>query len=215
MQCSQVSRTFRRICRTYTLPEVWTRKGYFLSDEILLEARTEDKFGETHFEGLRRPRRLVLFIESDIDPVWWWTFVYHPDHELDIINTVIESYIQEFVCEVIDVEEPMAKQRLVSASFGDIRGSHDDAVDVTGIVRDKIVDGRLQLLPPRPSDASFSLKRHAEVVPPAWWWVEIFGDPCPRRTKVLYLTVERIDNGRLEMIHISENQAIDISLLAE
>lgn len=221
MRCSQVNLDFRRICRTYTLPEVWMTKGYFLGNEIELETRTADKFGEIHLEGSMqslRPRRLVLFIEPYLmEPTWWWTFVYHPDHELAIINTVIEDYIQEFDCGVIETEEPMAKQRLVSATFGKVVGSPDDTVDVTGIVRDKIVNGRLQLLPPRPSDASFSLARTAQILPtsPTWWWVQIFGDPYPRRTKILRLTVERVDNGRVDVIRICENRAIDITLLAE
>jgi len=247
MRCSQTNRKLRSLCRTYTLPEVWMNKGYYLDSEEGLEARAREWFSEggleesseesseggseeevTPFEGSRRsprPRRLVLFIEQT-DATWWWTFVYHPDHELDILHAIVATHIQESACEVIEDDEPTIGQqrRLLSASFGDHVLSR--VVDVTHVVRDKIRDGRLQLFPPRPCNNSFcseSAPAFPRLEDKRWWYVDIFGDPWSRKskflvpwppqTKYLVLKVQGIDDGEQDTIYFSENSAVDIPLM--
>ena len=204
MRCSQTNRQMLQLCSTYTLPGVWGTKDFMLNEPGDLEADTKRCFGE----GSGRPRRLVLYTH-DSPHFWWWTLVYHPD-ELDLLNSVIDQH-GETKCECLQdepIDEP-GRQELVSATFGNAQYG---VVDVTAVVRDRIKYGRFKLVPPRPHTGSYSSATPLGEIESSgkWWYVGVFGDPCPKRTKFLILNVTR-DHGETQ-IYLGENEGCDIRL---
>ena len=203
MRCSQTNRHMIQLCRTHTIPGVWSTKDFQLNEACDVEDEAKELFGE----GSCRPRRLVLYTKDD-PHFWWWTLVYHPD-ELELLNTVIDQY-GATKCERLqsDPDHELERQELVSATFGN---AEYGVADVTEIVRNMIQNGRLKIVPPRPHADSYSSADHLGEIksPVRWWHVGLFGDPCPRRSKFLILN---ITGGNGEPLYLGENFGCDIPL---
>ena len=140
---------------------------------------------------------------------WQWTFAYHPDHDLHImIHTVVDIFIMENNCELVEDDTVAEERQLLAATFGE-RGIEED---VRAAIRDNIGNGRLQLFPPRPSAESYLLLLSPSIFSdhPTWWCVKLFGDPLPLFNEILRLEVEEVVSKNPETLFFSENTGVDI-----
>ena len=112
---------------------------------------------------------------------------------------------------------------LVSTVFGPRessvkRGTDSNSLDVTGRIKELVVtEGgghRLVLVPPPiVRNAHGSRKRAPTTM--HYWYTRLFGDPCPRTTKVLLVTVCDPVTRKNTTFKFEENQVVDIPLTIE
>lgn len=195
-------RQMNALCRTYTVGEILvlhsmehvSRHHRMELGKLIIGSISQA------YSSNRVQRRLVQSREQR-----FWARLYHPSAMEEIVLAMYVYFnrhgiefnpgLDEFDWDAnANDDTPL----LVSASFGDaVYGT----VDVTAILRYLLMkQGNTRLILRPPSNA------------PRYWYIYLFGDPCPHTTKSLRITV-RTGVGDSQ-VYFSEDERVNIRLRA-
>ena len=207
IRASRVSRQMNGMCRTYTIGDVLEKHS------ITLPLRHKLELGKLVIgaaSGLRYESGLVYKRVVRTETRKFSARLYHPCY-LTIIELAMVAYFHlHYIPNTIQLTDsnwvgthclPMdpTKPVLESAKFG----RSCAMLDVTVIIRFLLIvqgNRNLTLMPPRKS--------------PRFWYIWLFGDPCPGTTKVLCIT-SRDGFGKIHTRKLKEDERCKMPLTTE
>ncbi|CAB9528811.1 expressed unknown protein [Seminavis robusta] len=136
----------------------------------------------------------------------FWARLYHPSLMPDIVLAMTAYFNRHGIRFDAgmddydwDANRNLSTPLLIAATFGD---RQNGVTDVTTILRYLLMkqDNKRLILEKPPGG-------------PRYWYIHLFGDPCPRVTKTLWLKI-RWEGGRVSTLTYHEDQFVDTELRA-